>query len=62
MAPWGNVSFLVWGRKYKMNLEDVVMRENQELLKSGGKKKKNKACQKDIEVNLKELPVAKAGK
>lgn len=36
MAPWGNVSFLVWGRKYKMNLEDVVMRENQELLKSGG--------------------------
>lgn len=39
MAPWGNVSFLVWGRKYKMSLEDLGMTENRELLK---KKEKNK--------------------
>lgn len=54
MAPWRNVWFLIWGRKYKMSLEDPKVPESKELLK----RKKNEACKKNVGINLEELPMA----
>lgn len=43
--------------KYKMSLEHFVVLESKEVLKN----KRMGTCQRDTEINLKELPTAKVG-